>query len=101
MCSLTVVSVLLLENMTCHLVVRPRLGPLLWTPFPNKFLSLFLSRSLPGRRFAGLVNRTRRRGRVGVYVTPWCFAHPDCQPFWLGGVSDGGLLSEGRRAQGQ
>ena len=30
-----------------------------------------------------------------VYVTPACFAHPNCRAFWLGGGS------EGRRAQGQ
>jgi hypothetical protein len=36
-----------------------------------------------------------------VYVTPRCFAHPKPRAFWLGGMSDGGLLSEGRRAQGQ
>jgi len=33
-----------------------------------------------------------------VYVAPGCFAHPKCQPFWLGGVSGDGQLSEGRRA---
>ena len=53
------------------------------------------------RRFAGSFDRTRRRGRGVVYVTPGCFAHPNCQTFWLGGVSGGGQLSEGRRAQGQ
>ena len=36
-----------------------------------------------------------------VYVTPMCFTHPNCQTFWLGGVSEDGQLSEGRRAQGQ
>jgi len=36
-----------------------------------------------------------------VYVTPMCFTHPNCQTFWLGGVSGGGQLSEDRRAQGQ
>jgi hypothetical protein len=36
-----------------------------------------------------------RRGRVAVYVTPGCFAHPKTRAFWLGGVS------EDRRAQGQ
>ena len=36
-----------------------------------------------------------------VYVTPGCFAHPKTRAFWLGGVSGGGQLSEGRRAQGQ
>ena len=29
---------------------------------------------------------------------PWCFAHPKCRAFWLGGVSGDGQLSEGRRA---
>ena len=36
-----------------------------------------------------------------VYVTPGCFAHPKPRAFWLGGMSGGGQLSEGRRAQGQ
>ena len=36
-----------------------------------------------------------------VYVTPGCFVHPKCRAFWPGGVSGGGQLSEGRRAQGQ
>ena len=57
--------------------------------------------ALPGRRFAGLINRTRRRGRRVAYVTPGCFAHPKSRAFWLGGVSEGGQLSEDRRAQGQ
>jgi hypothetical protein len=54
-----------------------------------------------GDRFAGLINRTRRGGRVVVYATTGCFAHPKTRAFWLGGVSEDGQLSEDRRAQGQ
>jgi len=54
---------------------------------------------LQGRRFAAVINRTRRRGRVVVYVTSECFAHPKTRAFWLGGVSGSGQLSEDRRAQ--
>ena len=44
---------------------------------------------LQGRRIAGLINRTRRRGRVVVYATPGCFAHPKTRAFWLGSASGG------------
>ena len=56
---------------------------------------------LTGRSFAAQVMRTRRWGGGVVYVTPGCFAHPKTRPFWLGGVSKDGQLSEERRAQGQ
>ena len=63
--------------------------------------SSHFSSLLPGRSFAGSFDHTRRRGRVVVYVTPGCFAHPKCRTFWLGGASGGGQLSEDRRARGQ
>jgi len=56
-----------------------------------------LSSLLQGRRFAGLINRTRRRGRRVVYVPPGCFAHPKSRALWLGGESGGRPRPPARR----